>query len=135
VQVSVQPALGPRHHLALGQALAPLAGEGVLIVGSGHLTHNLRELRSVRETGVGTRRPPYVSEFQEWVRGCIEARDASASPTTAGSPRTACVRIRPRSTSCRCSSRSARRRAGYRAERFIDHVEGGVLAMDAYLFR
>jgi 4,5-DOPA dioxygenase extradiol len=25
--------------------------------------------------------------------------------------------------------------AGYRSERFIDHVEGGVLAMDAYRLR
>jgi 4,5-DOPA dioxygenase extradiol len=43
VQISVQPALGPRYHLQLGKALRPLTDEGVLIIGSGHMTHNLRD--------------------------------------------------------------------------------------------
>src|SRR5215210_9385862 len=43
VQISVQPALGPRHHLQVGKALRALTEEGVLIVGSGHMTHNLRD--------------------------------------------------------------------------------------------
>lgn len=133
LQVSVQPALGPRHHLALGRALAPLSGEGVLIIGSGHMTHNLRELRSVRETGAGPA-APYVSEFQEWVRGCIEVRDRERLADYRGlTPHG--VRAHPTEehflplfVALGAASE------GYRAERFIDHVEGGVLAMDAYLF-
>jgi len=132
VQVSVQPARGPRHHLALGAALAPLSREGVLIVGSGHLTHNLRELRSVRDTGVG-RAEPYVSEFQEWVRTLIEAHDYDRlADYRRLSP--AGVRAHPSEEHFLplfVALGAAGEKA--RAERFVEHVEGGVLAMDAYL--
>src|SRR5439155_333839 len=43
VQISVQPAFGPRHHVEVGRSLKKLSEEGVLIIGSGHMTHNLRD--------------------------------------------------------------------------------------------
>ena len=133
VQVSVQTRLGPRHHLALGAALAPLAGEGVLVIGSGHLTHNLRELRSLRDTGVG-RAVPYVGEFQDWVRERIEAHDFEQLAdyrrlSAAG------ARAHPSEEHfLPLFAALGAARDGYRPERFVGHVEGGVLAMDAYLF-
>jgi 4,5-DOPA dioxygenase extradiol len=63
LQLSVQPERCARHHYALGAALAPLAAENVLIVGSGHLTHNLMDyLRP------GGERPAAESRaFRDWV--------------------------------------------------------------------
>ena len=134
VQVSVQTARGPRHHLVLGRALAPLAREDVLIVGSGHLTHNLRELRSVRETGVGPAEP-YVGEFQDWVRDCIDTRDLDR---LSGYRRLSAGGARAHPTEEHFLPLFVALGAAapdYRAERLIAHVEGGVLAMDAYLFQ
>jgi len=69
VQLSVQVAEGPRHHLALGQALRALRDEGVLIFCSGSLTHNLREAEL---SSTATTLPTWVEEFRGWVKSAIE---------------------------------------------------------------
>ena len=65
VQLSVQTGKSAAHHAHMGRLLAPLRNEGVLIMGSGSLTHNLYELmrsRRVLESPV----PEWVSVFGEW---------------------------------------------------------------------
>jgi len=78
-QVSIQTSLGAPHHLQLGAALAPLASEGVLIIGSGSITHNLRDWsRFVHENGLQpTLQEPltYVREFREAVEAGLRRGD------------------------------------------------------------
>jgi 4,5-DOPA dioxygenase extradiol len=75
VQISVQPDRGAAHHLALGAALAPLSDDGVLIVGSGHVTHNLRDwMMHARRGG----ELAYVPAFAEWVAGRLASADVEA---------------------------------------------------------
>lgn len=66
IQLSLQSRGGPRHHLELGRALAPLREEGVLIMGSGGVTHNLMDLRP-RQT------PPadYAVAFDGWLGAAV----------------------------------------------------------------
>jgi 4,5-DOPA dioxygenase extradiol len=75
VPISIQHARDPAHHLAVGRALAPLRAEGVLVVGSGSITHNLGDLRM----GYGAEREaPYVRPFIAWIEDRLAAGDVEA---------------------------------------------------------
>ena len=54
----------------LGRALAPLAQEDILIVGSGSLTHNLYEFQPEEQ-----RVAPYAQAFSQWVRQAVVSGD------------------------------------------------------------
>jgi 4,5-DOPA dioxygenase extradiol len=73
VQLSVQTRLGPEHHYRLGQILAPLRKEGVLIVGSGSFTH---DLASFRTSGgrIDAPEPDWVHSFAEWMASALKDR-------------------------------------------------------------
>jgi 4,5-DOPA dioxygenase extradiol len=81
-QLSVQPSLGAGHHIRLGRALSPLRERGVLIVGSGHVTHNLHEwARHARRFGLAPRQAspePYVQAFRHWLGAALQAADDAA---------------------------------------------------------
>lgn len=64
VQLSMQPQRDPAHHYRLGQALRPLRDEGVLILGTGAVTHNLGEV-SGRPLDGAT--PRWTADFAEWI--------------------------------------------------------------------
>ena len=75
VQLSIDTSLGTGYHYRLGALLAPLRERGVLIIGSGGATH---DLRSYFTGAAGAPAPSWVSEFNEWLAGRLEAGDADA---------------------------------------------------------
>jgi 4,5-DOPA dioxygenase extradiol len=130
-QISVQPALGTAHHLRLGEALAPLADEGVLVIGSGHTTHNLRDWSATRGKPDGL---DYVPKFAQWLSERIAADDREAvldyrerAPSGARAHPTE-EHFLPLFVAWGAAG------AGARATRALAGIEGGALAMDAYRF-
>jgi len=69
LQVSMPTRLTTAQALQMGQALAALRAQGVVIVGSGSMTHNLYEVRQP-----GAQAEPYASEFAAWVRNAVVTR-------------------------------------------------------------
>jgi 4,5-DOPA dioxygenase extradiol len=65
VQLSVQTAGGPPHHLSLGCALKALRRGGVLVVGSGSFTHDLSQFCIYRDA-LSEPEPIWVSAFADW---------------------------------------------------------------------
>jgi len=127
------------HHLRVGEALAPLVAEGVLVLASGHMTHNLREwIADARRRGsmsADEREPEaYVREFTAWVDDALRrddrsglARWADAAPHALHAHPTP-EHFLPLMIAVGAAGRSPR------VERIEAGVDSGVLAMDAYLF-
>lgn len=69
------PNLDPATVYRLGQSLAPLRDEGVLIIGSGFLAHNMRLLR---EFPTGDDAPPWAHEYDEWCAQHLATVDVAA---------------------------------------------------------
>lgn len=67
------PTLEPQALLDIGRKLAPLREQGVLIVGSGFFTHNLRAMTS--DDG---QVHSFTAEFDAWGRETLAAADVDA---------------------------------------------------------
>jgi len=131
VQVSVQPSLCTQHHLRLGEALAPLADDGVLVIGSGHVTHNLRDWSLHRREAAPL---DYVVQFSDWLHQRLISGDRDAIlDYRAGAPSAA--RAHP-SEEHFLPLFVAWGAGGLErpVTRAFSAVEGAALAMDAYMF-
>lgn len=80
VQLSIDPSRDAAYHHALGAALAPLRQECVLLIGSGHITHNLRAVFSAMRSGMAAdpAMARSVGEFTEWFADRFAAGDREA---------------------------------------------------------
>jgi 4,5-DOPA dioxygenase extradiol len=131
VQLSLQPGLGTAHHFELGRALAPLAQDGLLVLGSGHATHNLRDWMANPHRTEPLR---YASAFAEWLHDRLAARDTDAlvayrdrAPEAARAHPSEDHYL-PLLVAWGAADPSAR------VERFVTGYEAGALAFDSYLF-
>jgi 4,5-DOPA dioxygenase extradiol len=67
------PDLDPQHLFGLGQRLAPLRDEGVLIIGSGFMTHGLPFIHEYMSGKPGA--PEWSVEFDQWVADALSRGD------------------------------------------------------------
>lgn len=75
LQISM-PSLDPRQLFDVGRRLAPLREEGVLIMGSGFFTHNLRDFSFGRPADGPP--PGWSAEFDHWGEQVLSSGDVDA---------------------------------------------------------
>jgi 4,5-DOPA dioxygenase extradiol len=73
LQISL-PSENPLELFDFGRALRPLRDEGVLIVGSGFITHNLRALDWSNRSAP----PAWATEFDQWTAEALGKKDVDA---------------------------------------------------------
>lgn len=76
VQLSLPSAAGPMLQTRIGQALRQLRDEGVLLIGSGSITHNLRELDW--QAGPSKTAPAWAQGFRDWMVDRLQSNDETA---------------------------------------------------------
>ena len=130
-QISVVRGATPADHLHIGRALNSLRDEGVLVIGSGSLTHNLSEFRG---QDIDAPVPAWVSEFDVWMKEQLERNDSKAllnyrekGPFAVRNHPTE-EHLLPLFVAMGAAGETAK------AERLHGSYEYGVLAMDIYAF-
>lgn len=133
IPVSIQSRGGPEAAYQLGQALAPLAAKGFLIIASGNVTHNLRDYQMAARSGGQT--PAYVRQFTEWLAERLAERDI---PSLLDYRRQAPGGMQAHPSDEHLLPLHVALGAGgenARAERFHAGIDDYVIAMDAYAFQ
>lgn len=132
IPLSIKSYAGAAYHFALGQALAPLTEEGFLIIGTGSITHNLRDYMVCVHNNLPT--PDYVPRFANWIdeqlkseniNGLIDYRKTAADAPQAHPTED---HFMPFFVALGASG------ANTKAERFYAGVDDLVIAMDGYRF-
>jgi 4,5-DOPA dioxygenase extradiol len=131
VQISIVHGASPAMHQQMGAALQALREEGVLVLASGSLTHNLYEFRG---QPVDAPALAWVSDFESWMREKLVASDQEA---LLGYRKLAPMAEKNHPTEEHLLPLYVAMGAagpGAKAELLHTSFEHGVLAMDAYAF-
>ncbi|NML62629.1 dioxygenase [Massilia sp. RP-1-19] len=130
-QISIVRGGSPAEHERIGRALASLREQGVLIIGSGSLTHNLYEFRG---QPIDVPAPDWVSGFGDWMKARLDDNDLQAlreyrtrAPHAERNHPTD-EHLMPLYVAMGAAGDNAR------AARLHASYEYGILAMDAYAF-
>jgi len=132
VPLSIQHHGGPAHAYRVGQALASLAAQNILIVASGNITHNLRDWQIISMTGQPT--PAYVAQFADWIHAHLGQANTDAllnyrqTQPSASRAHPRDEHLLPLFTALGAAKPQAQAHAFYRG--IYDHV----IAMDGYDF-
>ena len=134
VQLSIEPYQNAAYHLALGRALAPLRDDDVLVLGTGAMTHNLRELMAGGMKPIDAPTEAWALGFTDWIAeraaaGAIDdlvAYEEKAPDAARAHP--ADDHFLPFFVALGAAGEGAR------GERIHASMEYGALAMDAYRF-
>ncbi|MCR9255081.1 MAG: dioxygenase [Alphaproteobacteria bacterium] len=143
IPVSIDPSLsgaeGARHHLKIGQALAPFRQEDVLVIGSGSASHNLHEFRQ----WIGRdETPDWVLAFVDWLDGRITEGDLDsligyrclAPEAVRNHPSDEHLMPLFASMGAAMGPEGAHNRRSVSGTRAHHSITYGSIAMDAYLF-
>jgi 4,5-DOPA dioxygenase extradiol len=130
-QISVLRGATPAEHEKMGKALSKLRDEGVLVIGSGSLTHNLYEFRG---HSIDAPVPAWVSDFGTWMMTMLRDNQRESlldyrqrAPSAARNHPTE-EHLLPLFVAMGAAGQDAK------AERIHASYEYGVLAMDVYAF-
>lgn len=132
IPLSIKAHAGAAYHYALGAALRPLREEGFLIIGTGSITHNLRDYMQCIHGGLPT--PAYVPRFADWINDQLQSHlidtllDYRKTSIDAAQAHPTEDHFMPFFVALGAAG------TGARAERFFAGVDDLVIAMDGYRF-
>jgi 4,5-DOPA dioxygenase extradiol len=130
-QVSVLRGASAAEHERLGRALEALRHQGVLVMGSGSLTHNLYEFRG---QDIDSPVPAWVSDFGDWMKDALhEGRHDALLEYRSRAPHAA--RNHPTEEHLMPLFVAMGASGGHaKARQLHSSYEYGILAMDVYAF-
>ncbi|UPT78598.1 4,5-DOPA dioxygenase extradiol [Sulfurovum sp. XGS-02] len=74
MQLSINTTFSMQEHFKLGRTIRRLREHGVMIIGSGNVTHNLRDMRALADAPV----VPWAKEFDDFVKHAIIQKEYDA---------------------------------------------------------